>query len=332
MKSFARIASILIFACSIRGVLAPLQAAEPIFLPDSKPELVLQAGAGEGPAWHPDQGLFFSGHEGITLMKADRTSKLYLRDARSNGLLFDHQGRLLICQPGFRRVSRLNIGTGKLDVLTANYQGKQYNQPNDISVDSKGRIYFSDPKYGERDSMEMLDDSGRKIEGVYRIDLDGSVSRIITHEVDRPNGVLVTPDDRYLFVADNNNNEVGGARKLWRFDLNSNGEIDPASMHLIYDWKTGRGPDGMSIDRSGRLYVAGGRNDPVEPYETADEFKGGVYVLSMSGQLLDFVPIPRDEVTNCAFGGPDLCTLYITAGGTLWSIRTTVPGRVVWPK
>jgi gluconolactonase len=313
--------------------LAPSTTAEdPLFAPDAKPTLVLQNGAGEGPAWHPDHGLFFSGHDGITLMKPSGEATLFLPNAGSNGLLFDRQGGLLICQPAFRRVSRIDLGSMTLEILTEEYDGQRFNQPNDLTVDSKGRIYFSDPRYGDRKSMEMLDESGRKIEGVYRIDLDGTVKRIITHEVDRPNGVLVTPDDRYLFVADNNNNQLGAARTLWRFDLTSGGDVKHTSKKLIYDWGTGRGPDGLSIDQKGRLYVAGGRNQANLPSETAVHFKGGVYVLSADGDLIDFVPIPKDEVTNCAFGGPDLRTLYITAGGTLWSIRTTTPGKLAWPR
>ncbi|MFQ5733903.1 MAG: SMP-30/gluconolactonase/LRE family protein, partial [Planctomycetaceae bacterium] len=175
------------------------------------------------------------------------------------------------------------------------------------------------------------DKTGRRVEGVYRIDPDGRVTRIIAHEADRPNGLLVSPDDRFLYVADNNNNTRGGARKLWRFTLKSDGGVDRKSKKLIYDWGVGRGPDGMAIDAKGRLYVAGGRNKAAPPYETA-KHKGGVYVFSPEGKLLTFVPIPRDEVTNCAFGGTDLKTLYVTAGGTLWSIRTAVAGRPVWPR
>jgi gluconolactonase len=81
------------------------------------------------------------------------------------------------------------------------------------------------------------------------------------------------------------------------------------------------------MDTKGRLYVAGGRNEARLPVETADEFKGGVYVLSPEGKLLEFIHVPVDEVTNCAFGGDDLKTLFITAGGTLWSIQIDVPGR-----
>ncbi len=305
-------------------------AADAIFEPGAKPTLVLENGAGEGPAWHPEQGLFFSGHEGITRLDKSGRSHSYRPKAGTNGLLFDHQGRLLACEPAQRRVTRTEAD-GTITVLTDGYEGKRYNQPNDITVDSRGRIYFSDPCYGDRSKMEMLDAEGRKIEGVYRIDPDGRVQRIITHEVDRPNGVLVSADDRYLLVADNNNNAAGAARKLWRFDLNGDGTVNFKSQRLLHDWGTSRGPDGMVQDQQGRLYVAGGLNKPNPPVETNDN-QGGIYIFNSEGKLLEFVHIPRDEVTNCTFGGDDMKTLYITAGGTLWSIRTTTAGRLPWPR
>ena len=85
----------------------------------------------------------------------------------------------------------------------------------------------------------------------------------------------------------------------------------------------------MALDTVGRLYVAGGRNKPTE-FETADRHRGGIYVFSSQGEFMTFVAVPNDEVTNCSFGGDDMRTLYITAGGTLWSIRTAKPGFVRW--
>jgi gluconolactonase len=136
-------------------------------------------------------------------------------------------------------------------------------------------------------------------------------------------------DGKSLYVADNNNNTEGGPRKLWRFVLRADGSVDGASRALVFDWRNGRGPDGVKTDTLGRLYVAGGRNQAT-PHETADRYKGGVYILTPKGELLDFVPIPVDEVTNCAFGDEDLRTLYITAGGTLWSIRVKTLGHVTY--
>jgi N-acyl-D-amino-acid deacylase len=277
--------------------------------------------AGEGPTWNAaTKTLYFTGGNRITRFKPDGSSDIFREPARgANGLLFDREGRLVVCESEARRVTRTE-SDGRITVLADRYQGMKFNTPNDLTMDSKGRIYFSDPRYGPRETMEMKDADGELIEGVYRIDGPGRVVRIIAHEVERPNGVLVTPGDVHLFVADNNNNTVGGARKLWRFDLRTNGTIDPRSRKLIFDWKTSRGPDGVKIDKRNRLFVAAGLNKENPPFETAEPYKGGIYVLSLEGRLLEFIPVPDDEVTNCAFGGENLETLFITAGGTLWKI------------
>lgn len=309
----------------------PVRGDEPVLETAAKPQLLSETGAGEGPAWHPELGLLTSGDGHI--MRRDKAGQMsvYRRDAGSNGLIFDRRGRLIVCQSAARRVVRFDTD-GNLTVLAERYEGRRFNNSNDVTIDSRDRIYFSDPRYGDRTDMEIVDAAGRKVEGVYRIDPDGRVTRIITHEVDRPNGLVITPDDKYLFVADNNNDTLGGARKLWRFDLRSDGTIDPASRHLIYDWKTTRGPDGMKLDANGKLFVAAGINKPNLPFETAEQPTAGIYVFSRAGKLLNFVPIPRDETTNCAFGGDDLKTLFVTAGGSLWSVRVATPGRPVWPK
>lgn len=306
-------------------------AEEPIFAPGAKLKVEASNGAGgEGPVWHQELGVLSSGNGHIYQLDRQGKSRIWRKDAGTNGLLFDAQGRLTACESEARRITR-TAADGKVVVLTDRYQGKRYNTPNDLTVDSQGRIYFSDPRYGNRDGMEIRDERGRTIEGVYRIDPDGKVKRVLGRELERPNGVLVSADDRYLFVADNNNDTRGGARKLWRFDLRKDGTVDVASKKLLHDWGNGRGPDGLKQDQKGNLYVAGGLNKPNPPFEPAKDQPGGIYVFTPEGKQLAFLPVPRDEVTNCAFGGNDLKTLYITGGGTLYSIRTTIPGRVVWP-
>jgi gluconolactonase len=309
---------------------APFSTAEieTIFEKNAKLKVEAEKGvAGEGPAWDSTLGILTSGNGHINRLSRDGKSTIHRKDAGTNGLLFDSKGQLLACEPVARRVTRTDA-EGKLTVLTDSYDGKKYNTPNDITVDSKGRIYFSDPRYGPRDGMEQKDKEGNTIEGVYRIDTDGTVHRVIGREVERANGVLVSLDDKYLYVADNNNDTKGGALKLWRFDLND-GDVNLKSKKLMYDWKKSRGPDGLKQDKLGRLYVAAGVNKANE-YET-DESKAGIYVIApFDGALLTFVAVPTDEVTNCAFGGSDLKVLYITGGGVLYSIRTTQPGNVLW--
>jgi gluconolactonase len=320
----------MLLACGFVVSLTGLAIATDPIVESSKPVLLQDHGAGEGPAWHPELGLLTSGEGNINRRDKVGKSSIYRQGAGSNGLMFDRQGRLNVCEAVRRRVTRIEVD-GTVTVLADQFEGKKFNQPNDLTMDSRNRIYFSDPRYGDRTDMQIVDSQGRKVEGVYRIDPNGTVTRIITHEVDRPNGLVVTHDDKFLFVADNNNDSIGGARKLWRFDLKSDGTVDFGSQKLIHDWKTTRGPDGMKLDAAGRLYVAGGLNKPNLPYETAETPTAGIYVFSPAGELLEFVAIPRDETTNCGFGGDDLKTLFVTAGGSLWSLRTTTPGKPVWP-
>jgi len=297
---------------------------------EGEPELLQERGAGEGPAWHPELGLLTSGDGHIWRRDRQGRQSIYREGAGSNGLMFDRQGRLVICEPLRRRVTRIEPD-GSTSVLAETFGGSRFNQPNDLTLDSRDRIYFTDPRYGDRSDMEMRDGSGREIEGVYRIDPNGEVTRVLSHEVDRPNGVAITTDDRYLFVADNNNDTEAGARKLWRFELQAEGTVDVETQTLIYDWGTTRGPDGMKLDTEGRLFVAAGLNRPNLPYETADPPTAGIYVFTSDGKLLEFVPIPQDETTNCGFGGDDMKTLFVTAGGSLWSLRTAAPGAIAWP-
>ncbi|HEY7329891.1 MAG TPA: SMP-30/gluconolactonase/LRE family protein [Gemmataceae bacterium] len=320
-----------LFGIAALELLASDGKDEPIFEPGAKLKVESGAGAGgEGPAWHPQLGVLTCGNGHIMQLDRDGKSRIYRKDAGANGLLFDNEGRLLACEPARRRVTRTGLD-GKIAILADSFRGKPFNQPNDLTIDSKGRIYFSDPRYGDTAGKEQLDEQNRIVEGVYRIDPAGKVARVLGREVERANGVLVSAEDKYLYVADNRNDAVGGARKLWRFDLKEDGTVDTASKKLLFDWGKGRGPDGVKQDQKGRLYVAAGLNKPNPPFEPAEDKKGGVYVLSPEGELLAFVPVPTDEVTNCAFGGDDLKTLYITGGGTLYSIRTTTSGHVTFP-
>jgi gluconolactonase len=291
-------------------------------------KLVVDTPAGvarEGPSWDPAGYLYFVGNNKVSRMDSQGKVEPFKDPSPgANGSLVDPQKRVVVCESQSRRVIRIERD-GSVTVLADNYEGKKFNSPNDVSIDSQGRLYFTDPRYGRRDTMEILDGNGKQVEGVYRIDAPGKVTRIIGSEVERPNGILVSPGDRYLYVADNNNNTEGGARKIWRFDLKKDGSIDPASRKLIFDWHTARGPDGFKMDRDGRFYVAAGLNR-ASRFETTDEYKGGLFIISPKGKLLEFIAIPKDEATNCAFGGPDLKTLYVTAGGALYSIRTKTAG------
>ena len=292
----------------------------------------------EGPVWHPSGNIYFSDIANSRIMRQDPKGALHVfrtPSGRTNGMVFDLQGRLIACEGGGygsnRRLTRTEHD-GTITVLAHSYRGKRINSPNDVTIDSKGRLYFSDPRYGIRSDLEQFDSAGRAVEGVYRIDDVDKVSRIITHEVIRPNGLAVSPDDRYLFVTENvNSGKDPQNRKLWRFDLTPAGSVVPGTQKMLFDWGSDRGPDGMAIDQAGRLYVTAGFNFPQSPGESVKKHKAGVYVISPAGKLIQFIPVPIDMITNCAFGGTDRKTLYITAGHKLWSIRTNTPGHLAWP-
>ena len=285
----------------------------------------------EGPAYHADGSVYFSDIENSRILKldADGTRSVFREPSgRTNGNTFDQQGRLLHCEGaefgpgGGRRVSRTNLESGEYEVLAERYEGVRFNSPNDICVDGQGRIYFTDPCYGDRSLMEM------EIEGVYRIDLDGSVTRILQQpDIERPNGIALTQDSKLLYLVDSCPT-VGGNRKIWCFDLDEAG--NPSNQRVTIDFAPGRGGDGMRLDIEGNLYIAAGIATPRGSHET-DEVPPGIYVVSPQGELKGRIPITEDVLTNLAFGGEDGRTLYITAGKSLFTTRVAIPGQVAYP-
>ena len=286
----------------------------------------------EGPAVDADGTLYFSDIENNRILKLapDGTRSVFREPSgRTNGQTFDLSGRLHHCEGaefgpgGGRRVSRTDLRSGAYEVLTESYAGQRYNSPNDVCVDGAGRVYFTDPCYGDRSQMEM------DIEGVYRIDLDGTVTRILEQPaIERPNGIAVTQDSNTLYVVDSCPT-LGGHRKIWSFALDSHGQ--PSAQREVFDFAPGRGGDGMRLDQAGNLYIAAGILTPRGPHETT-LVPAGIYVVTPQGEFKGRIPIEEDVLTNLAFGGPDGRTLFVTAGKTVFSTRVAIPGQVAWPR
>lgn len=168
--------------------------------------------------------------------------------------------------------------------------------------------------------MYFTDNAGA---AVYRIDAPGKIARILAApDIERPNGIQISPDDRTLYLVESNNVK-GGARLIRAFDLQPDGTV--GNMRVLYNFYPGRSADGMSIDTRGNLYAAAGLHQLRGTSETLDT-KCGVHIISPDGKLLKFIPIPEDTITNTAFGGPDMKTLYVTAGKTLYQVRTDLAG------
>ena len=308
---------------------AVAQAQTPVVPQKSKPEVVSTVAFTEGPAYHVDGSVYFTDVSNNRIMRsapgpqpgAGRMIEVYRTPSgRANGLVFDLEGRLVACEGGSRKVTRTELD-GSLTVLAGTYQGKPFNSPNDIDVDARGRLYFTDPRYGDRSGMEM------DKEAVYRIDPDGKITRVID-DLERPNGIAVSPDQQSLYVVDNNNG-TGGSRKVYVYELRADGST--GKRRIIHNFGLSRGGDGMCLDSRGNLYVTAGLNTPNPPAESGPA-KAGVYIFSPAGKSLGVIPIPEDAVTNCTFGDPDLKTLYITAGKTLFRIRMNIMGHVLWPR
>ena len=273
----------------------------------------------EGPAVAPDGSVYFSditfsaasGMQAGHIMRYDprtgETSVFRSPSGMSNGLKFDAEGRLLACEGadhGGRRVTRTDMTTGKAEILASHYEGRRLNSPNDLSLDEKGRIYFSDPRYL---GYEPLDQG---VFGVYRIDPDGALHRIIT-DAGKPNGVAVAPDQKSLYVVSNDNGNTAldrmpegavthkGRMALLAYDLRDDGSA--SFREVLVDYYPEDGPDGLVCDAAGNLYVA-----------VRAESRPGVYVYSPGGEELARIPTP-ELPTNVAFGrGGESKTLHNT--------------------
>jgi gluconolactonase len=273
----------------------------------------------EGPAMDAHGNVFFT-NTGEILKFSPKTLEVFRKPSTANGSCFDAQGRLMNCEAGDGtngRVTRTDLQTGKMEVLCDVFGGFPLGGPNDLTIDSKGRIYFTS-------RLTNTDPAKGNVNAVYRIDPDGKTARILAApEIDMPNGLAVSPDDKtfYLIEADG---RAGRSRSIRAYDLQADGSV--TNMRVLINFYPGRSGDGMELDEQGNLYVAAGLHKPRGTSETLDT-RPGLHVFSPQGKLLAFVETPEDTVTNCAFGGDDLRTLYITCGKHLLSVRTTIPGQ-----
>jgi gluconolactonase len=264
----------------------------------------------EGPALAPDGCIYFSdiGHR---IMKFDppsgKTTVFREPSGRSNGLKFDREGRLVACEGantgGNRRIS-ITEKDGTVKTLADRWMGKRFNSPNDLALDAKGRIYFTDPRYVGNEPLEL------DAQSVYRIDRDGTVTRVIS-DVRKPNGIVLSPDQKTLYLAESNV-APKRSRQLRAYSLKEDGTVGPTK--VLHDFGADRGIDGMTVTSEGLIVATAGAN------KTA-----GVYVFTQEGSKIGFLPTPEDP-SNCCFGGKDLKTLYVTAGKSLYRIPAKLAG------
>ena len=252
--------------------------------------------------------------------KTGETSIFRSPSGMSNGIKFDARGKMIVAEGadfGGRRVTRTDIQTGRTTIVAGLYGGRPFNSPNDITIDRKGRIYFSDPRYLGHEPIDQ------PVMAVYRVDPEGSVHRIIT-DAGKPNGVALSPDEKTLYVVCNDNGATAfdrlpddaglhsGRMALLAYDLNDDGTASFRS--VLVDYHPQDGPDGLVVDTGGNLYVA-----------VRDVTRPGICVYNPEGVELAY--IATEIPTNVGFArGENANLLYITAGKSLYRIRLNAQG------
>jgi len=248
----------------------------------------------EGPAVDKQGNVYFSDIPNSKIHKWSIDGKMSLHrkeTGRANGLFFDDEGNLLACEGGARRVTSQSPSR-EITVLADNYNGKKLNSPNDLWIDPKGGVYFTDPRYG---SQEGLEQGGFH---VYYITPDRkSVIRVID-DLKKPNGVVGTADGKRLYVAD------PGAKKTYGYDIQEDGRLADKKLFCEY------GSDGMTVDEQGNVYLTW----------------GAVLVFSPQGKKIDEIKCP-ERPANVVFGGKDRKTLFITARTGLYAVDMAVRGQ-----
>jgi len=248
----------------------------------------------EGPAADAKGDVYFSDIPNNRIHKWDieakKLSTFREESGGSNGLYFDKKGNLLACEGGGRRLVSISPKC-EVSVLADEYEGKKFNSLNDLWITPKGGIYFTDPRYGNRDGMEQ---DG---EHVYYMTPDRKkVIRVIDDMV-RPNGVIGTPNGKILYVTDH------GGKKTFSYSIKKDGTL--SKKKLLAE----EGSDGMTIDNEGNIYLT----------------TRAVRVYSKEGKLIETIAMPEGPANVC-FGGKDNQTLFITARTSLYSIKMRVKG------
>jgi gluconolactonase len=257
----------------------------------------------EGPVWHPDGYLLFSDISANTIYKwlPDGTVETFRSPSgHSNGLIFDRRRRLIACEYGNRRVSRTEPD-GTIVTLASEYNGSRLHSPNDAVVKSDGSIYFTDlyiegaeEYYGwPMITPELL------FSGVYRLSPDGETLELLESNIDMPNGLAFSPDEKVLYVADIMNSTV------YAFDVQPDGLL---ANRRVFTHLSGY-PDGMKVDMRGNLYVT--------------DSMSGLQVYDSEGMHLGEIVTPEPPA-NCAFGGADNRTLFITAVTSVYRVQMKV--------
>jgi gluconolactonase len=265
----------------------------------------------EGPLWHaPGRYLLFSDMPGDHLRKwtaRDGVSTFRKPCAQSNGLAWDRQGRLIVCEHATSRLTRTEPD-GQITVLANHHRGKELNSPNDVVVKSDGAIYFTDPVYGRKEYYGNPRPLQLDFRGVYRVDPEGLGLTLLADDFGQPNGLCFSRDERHLFVNDTERQHIR------RFDVGADGSLVNSSIWAETKGEGSGAPDGMKIDSAGNVWCCG---------------PGGIHVFAPDATCLGVIRLP-EHTANFCFGDDDLRSLYVTASTSIYRVRVRTPGTAQW--
>lgn len=258
----------------------------------------------EGPLWI-DEGeyLLFSDIPGNRIMKLDKRGKIstwWEESGNANGLARSPRGGILVCQHRLRRLLEVEPHSGNR-VVADRYTDLRLNSPNDVVTRSDGTIYFTDPPFGISPSEQEL-----PFQGLFMVTPAEEKVVCVADDLDRPNGLAFSVDEKHLFVDDSAKNHIR------IFNVSTDGSLAGGD---VFFTMTGSGgsADGMKVDILGNIYCTG---------------PGGLWVVDPSGRHLGTLFLP-EKPSNCAFGGVDRTSLFITAESSLYRVKVRVPGRSV---
>ena len=252
----------------------------------------------EGPVADKKGNIFFTDQPNNKILKWSVNGELsvYMENAgRANGLYFDHEGNLLACADEKNEIWKIDQNK-KITVLVNDFEGKRLNGPNDLWVDPKGGIYFTDPFY-QRDYWAHTSKEIEK-ESVYYLSPDKSKITNVANDLIKPNGIIGTSDGKMLFVADIE------ANKTYSYIINNDGSLGEKTLF------TESGSDGITIDETGNIYLTG----------------KGVSIFNPSGEKIAHIDVPEPWTANLCFGGKKFKTLFITAGKSVYTLEMNICG------
>ena len=254
----------------------------------------------EGPAVDKAGNVFFTDQPNDKIWKYDTDGQLSVfldKAGRANGLYFDPQGNLLACADEHNQLWSI-APDGQVTVLVRDVQGHQLNGPNDLWPRPHGGIYFTDPYYQRDYWTRTAPDPGLGGQKLYYLPKGQQQPVVADDQLQKPNGIIGTPDGRQLYVADIE------ANKTYRYQIAADGRLTNRQLFVA------QGSDGMTIDHLGNVYLTG----------------KGVTVYNAAGQQIQHIDVPAEWTGNVCFGGQDRKTLFITASDAVFILPMRVHG------